>query len=452
MNTVTRCSHPGNHNGKGMIILRTSLAEPPSNNTTKTIMDEKPEPPNPLPVSYPSSSQLTSLSSRPPSTESCASPLFSESDGPNTDDDFETDSSPPRKRRKVCPSSAISSSVRATVIEKAGGKCWLCGLNGSHIAHVIARSETDLVFPPPLPPLRNAPDPLTDARLQFAEYKLSGLLHMDSLDELQNLMFLCAGCHHAFDARVPIWAFLPLDLDAFISRENAFHLARADAASLGLTLSRPDPRNSTLKALRYGRYQIRPNYLHDSDFLAQPVKHWFGNPIAAILRSAGVLAGVQRLDPLTRGGLPEDVAWKLHELLLLYGVPPPPVQGIARRLELGSQAERPGDAPASPELPHNDDTIRPPPTAVPPNTPRDTRGMGTTHRATGAKDVQHHMRVTAPRAIPVVRRKRCRHGGMTRWVFGPNMTSNMLIQWWSMDSLQLEMEDEAESGGIVEEE
>lgn len=413
-------------------------------------MDEKPEPPNPLPVSYPSSSPLTSLSSRPPSSEGSASPLFSESDGPNTDDDFETDSSPPRKRRKVCPSSAaISSSVRATVIEKAGGKCWLCGLNGSHIAHVIARSETDLVFPPSASlPLRTALDPPTDARLQFAEYKLSGLLHMDSLDELQNLMFLCAGCHHAFDARVPIWAFLPLDLDAFISRETAFHLARADAASLGLPLSRPDPCNGTLKALRYGRYQIRPNYLHDCDFLAQPVKHWFGNPIAAILRSAGVLAGVQRLDPLTRGGLPEDVAWKLHELLLLYGVPPPPVQGIAK-----SQNERPGDAPESPELPHNDDKTGPPPDAVPRNIPCDPRGMSTTHPATGAKDVQqHHMRVTLPRAIPVVRRKRCRHGGMTRWVFGPNMTSNMLIQWWSMDSLQLEMEDEAESGGIVEEE
>lgn len=266
---------------------------------------------------------------------------------------------------------------------------------------------------------------------------------MDSLNELQNLIYLCAGCHHTFDARVPIWAFLPVDLDYFISQESAFHRARAHAASLGLPLSRPDPCNGTIPSLRYGRYQIRPNYLHNINFLAQPTKRWFGNPIAAILRSAGIFAGVQRLDPATQGGLPEDVARKFHELLFLYGVPAPPLLSLPVTVDLVGRGVGPsasGHTPPSPGLPRDRDTT-PSSRALP-----ETKPHGITRRETGNKDGRNHQALlTPPHTSQPVRCKRGRQGETPAWVFGPKMTANMLMRW-SLDSLEMEAEDDAWKG------
>lgn len=53
------------------------------------------------------------------------------------------------KRRKACPSStAVSVSVKARVLRNYGEKCWLCGMVGKHVAHVIAKSDRVLVSNP----------------------------------------------------------------------------------------------------------------------------------------------------------------------------------------------------------------------------------------------------------------------------------------------------------------
>lgn len=252
---------------------------------------------------------------------------------------------------------------------------------------------------------------------------------MDSPNELQNLMFLCAGCHHGFHSRVPIWAFLPVDLDGFVVQEKAFHQARAHSASLGVPLCRPNPWNGK-SSLQYGRYQIQPDYLPDAKFLAQPIKRWHGNPVVAILRSAGVIAGIPRLDPLTKGGLPEDVAHKLQELLLLYGVPPPPVKRLARTLEPVGCNAPPEVSPPSLGMRHDHNTRATPRTDLPPH---ESKHWDTTRHVARKKDVKH------PQGG---RRKRGRHDEMPRWVIGPDMTSNMLISW-SMGALEIEAEEEA---------
>lgn len=270
---------------------------------------------------------------------------------------------------------------------------------------------------------------------------------MGSLDEIENLIYLCAGCHHTFDARVPPWAFLPINLDDFISRERSFHQARAHSASIGIPLSRPDPCDGITTPLQYGRYQIRPNFLHDICFLAQPVKRWFGNPITAILRSAGILAGVQRLDPVTRGGLPEDVARKFQELLFLYGAPPPPLQRLPRTLDLGGGESCAGELPLPPDLADAMDATMASGSLPPADCARDAIGKGTTHHGRGAKDGKlNHAPLPAPSACPVVRRKRRRHDDLPTWVFGPQMTSNKLIAW-SMAARENEEEEEGNRRG-----
>lgn len=114
-------------------------------------MDEQPDTAHPLsrdtlPLWHPSSSPLTSLSSLPPpTTEHAATPLMENSDGYESDTEA-AETSPPRKRQKNYHSTtSLSVSVRATVIKKTGGKCWLCSLHGSQVAHVIPRSDRILV-------------------------------------------------------------------------------------------------------------------------------------------------------------------------------------------------------------------------------------------------------------------------------------------------------------------
>lgn len=96
-------------------------------------------------------------------------------------------------------------------------KCWLCGFHGVHVAHVVARADAILL----------------------SSYIEQGLLPPDfGFHGLPNLMLLCAGCHHNFDVRIPVWAFLPSDLQSFVDRELEFHRLRDIAAASGIGLQR----------------------------------------------------------------------------------------------------------------------------------------------------------------------------------------------------------------------
>lgn len=72
----------------------------------------------------------------------------------------------------------------------------------------------------------------------------------------------------------------------------------------------------------YSRYQIRPRYLFTHVFTDAPTRAWHGSPLAAVIRSARIVAKFQRL-PAEQGGIPIDVALKLQKLLLLFGAPEP---------------------------------------------------------------------------------------------------------------------------------
>lgn len=147
---------------------------------------------------------------------------------------------------------------------------------------------------------------------------------MSSLHSLENLLYLCHGCHGAFDERIPAWAFLPTTLSSFLSAEVAFHAARAAAAATGILLVRPAP-DPHPPPLLYARYQIRRGHVFTQVFRKRPTRLWAGNPVAAIIRSGSVLLGVQRLDPVRRCGIPNDVGETLQRLLWLYATPPPKV-------------------------------------------------------------------------------------------------------------------------------
>lgn len=74
----------------------------------------------------------------------------SESEDPENDDDDdhyqEEPAPPPPRKRRRCPSSAVlSASVKLRVREAASYECWLCGLNGRHVAHVVGKADIVLV-------------------------------------------------------------------------------------------------------------------------------------------------------------------------------------------------------------------------------------------------------------------------------------------------------------------
>lgn len=108
----------------------------------------------------------------------------------------------------------VTNRTKTLVRIRENHKCWLCGFHGVHIAHVVARADAILL-------------------------SAQGLLKPDfGFHGLPNLMLLCAGCHHNFDVRIPIWAFLPSDLQSFVDREREFHRLRAIAATNGICLQR----------------------------------------------------------------------------------------------------------------------------------------------------------------------------------------------------------------------
>lgn len=110
----------------------------------------------PLDGNLPPSSPLSSVDTVPPSADEADSVidrdfLFHDSDGDDiAASDVEYTITSNNKRRKRCASStAVSVSVRARVIRTGGEKCWLCGMIGKHVAHVIAKSDRVMVRPLP---------------------------------------------------------------------------------------------------------------------------------------------------------------------------------------------------------------------------------------------------------------------------------------------------------------
>lgn len=87
----------------------------------------------------------------------------------------------------------------------------------------------------------------------------------------------------------------------------------------------------------YMGYQIRSGYLFPGIFTGILAKPWPGSPLAAIVRTARVGAGNERV-PVEEGGLPTDVTLKLQRLLLLYGMEAPPIM-----LQVNRGLERPVD-------------------------------------------------------------------------------------------------------------
>lgn len=111
----------------------------------------------------------------------------------------------------------VTNRTKTLVRIRENHKCWLCGSHGVHTAHVVARADAILL----------------------SSYIAQGLLPLDfGFHGLPNLMLLCAGCHHNFDVRIPIWTFLPSDLQGFVDSEREFHRLRAIAASSGIILQR----------------------------------------------------------------------------------------------------------------------------------------------------------------------------------------------------------------------
>lgn len=60
----------------------------------------------------------------------------------------------------------------------------------------------------------------------------------DPQRDANNLMLLCSGCSTNFDQRVPIWVFLPTDLDMLIKGELEFQLTRKEYAKQGWEVER----------------------------------------------------------------------------------------------------------------------------------------------------------------------------------------------------------------------
>lgn len=74
---------------------------------------------------------------------------------------------------------------------------------------------------------------------KFEAYRKQGVLKMsDPQRDANNLMLLCGGCSTNFDQRVPIWVFLPADLDTLIEGELKFQLTRKEYAKQGWEVER----------------------------------------------------------------------------------------------------------------------------------------------------------------------------------------------------------------------
>lgn len=222
-----------------------------------------------------------------------------------------------------------------------------------------------------------------------------------------------------------MWTFLPQHLDALLLEEECFQTRRATAAARGIAL----PRLPTLpQNIPYVRYQIRRGHIFTQVFRKQRVKHWAGNPVAAMIRSASVLSGMQRLDPVTRCGIPDDVAVAFQRLLYLYGTRPPKVVGVQDDADdedslLGVDGEM---SSAEEEAP-------------PPEQKKRTMRKSTRAKEPAQQENQAGQTDTLALAVkiptpPMSGRKRRRvveddEVPEERWQFGPHMTADMVISW-----------------------
>lgn len=259
---------------------------------------------------------------------------------------------------------------------------------------------------------------------------------MSSLHSFENLLYLCHGCHGAFDEPIPAWTFLPTTLSSFLSAEVAFHAARTAAAAAGILLVRPAP-DPHPPPLLYARYQIRRGHVFTQVFRKHPTRLWAGNPVAAIIRSASVLMGVQRLDPVRRCGIPDDVGETLQRLLWLYATPPPKViRSLPAAIgasedeqdddSLGEEdddslGEEEDDDEDGEEGSGEDEPVREQKSA-PAEERRTTRGGNS--GIVGQQNYRKH-----PLTPPDSGRKItfCEE---EEWVFGPTVTANRMVDWF----------------------
>lgn len=270
---------------------------------------------------------------------------------------------------------------------------------------------------------------------------------MDSLHVIENLILLCPGCHGSFDERVPIWAFLPVDLGSFIKREESFQHRRKYYADHGELFQRPDPWDDRTPNLPYRRYQIRLGHLLPGVF-AQPVKSWHGNPIAAILRSQSIVSGITRLDPDTQCGLPDDVALQLQRLLFLYSLPVPKLVKQEQPRSILGPINPPADhEDTSPTESRCSSTGQPPQSQLEPKQGGARDGQ---HSQIGQHQQQQHIQnaiMTPPGSNTQQRgtENRRLHKGKSaptepKWMFGPRMTANRILQWQRDTSSNVEQE------------
>ncbi|KAI9777517.1 MAG: hypothetical protein M1839_008811 [Geoglossum umbratile] len=252
------------------------------------------------------------------------------------------------------PSASIPISTQQRVEEAAEGKCWLCGHFGGHVARVIAGP----------------------GRILLDAFREQGLIHIDSHDDFENLIYLCSYCQGHFGGRTPVWVFLPTNLDEFIENEEEFQRQRMRAADAGYFLPRepftvagtigPGTSGSPKRRkthdypgmlgeldkilgfpgshsnILYTRYQTRSRYIPGTPFNEYPDKRWWGNPIAAIIRSASIVFGIVRSDEENIGGMPANIVEKLRRLLYLYRQRPPAVARQARDNLGGNRSEPQG--------------------------------------------------------------------------------------------------------------
>lgn len=171
-----------------------------------------------------------------------------------------------------------------------------------------------------------------------------GVIGLHDLDASENLIVLCTACDEVFNDPTVVWIFLPTSLNSIIAAEEEFHVRRTRAATAGERLPRPPPAPVAVLPVLYSRYQIRRDHIFTHVFTDAPIAMWAGSPLAAIIRSARLIAGVEMVS-IREGGLPMDVALQLQRLLLLYGAPEPEL-GVGPQSALATIPAEPSGRPA----------------------------------------------------------------------------------------------------------
>ncbi|KAI9763770.1 MAG: hypothetical protein M1840_009095 [Geoglossum simile] len=194
-------------------------------------------------------------------------------------------------------SAGVPQSVKMHVQNLFQFRCWLCNQGQiGEVAHVYPRADEDM----------------------FLERRAAGLISAPTIDSAENLLLLCPNCHLAFGVAFPGWIMLPTNLSDMIAREEAFQAFRQCEHEAG----RPCVRIANPSEVRtYQRFVVRRSCFkwNIAVFSEVPVKEWEGDPVCAILRSAGFLA-VPHNNPLLLAVTPLYL-----RLLELYQKPIPPV-------------------------------------------------------------------------------------------------------------------------------